>query len=121
MDRFFDVATGGDLQLQLQMAGADFLVLRQFGYRDPHHPGDPFIIPRDPATFRTDLASIPWFFGWLIPASAPICRPSWCTTRWCSIPANRRPMTARPSTGRRRTGSCGTRWAAWARRSYGAG
>ncbi len=66
-DRFFDVATGGDLQLQLQMAGVDFLLLRQFGYRDPHYPDRPFIIPRDQATFRTDLASIPWFFGWLIP------------------------------------------------------
>ena len=64
--RFYDVATGGELQLQLQPVGAEFLVLRQFGYRDPHH-SEPFVIPKDPVTFRTDLASIPWFFAWLIP------------------------------------------------------
>ena len=29
--------------------------------------GDPFIVPSDVATFRTDLASIPWFFAWLVP------------------------------------------------------
>ena len=64
---FFDVTTGGTVQVQLQQVGAEFQMLRQIGYLDPHHPREPFIFPRDPAKFRTDLASIPWFFGWLIP------------------------------------------------------
>ena len=45
--RFYDLATGGGLPLQLQPVGAEFLLLRQFGYRDPHHD-DPFVIPKDP-------------------------------------------------------------------------
>jgi hypothetical protein len=53
--RFFDVETGGPIQLQLQQEGADFRVLRQFGYRDPKHE-EAFIVPDDVATFRTDLA-----------------------------------------------------------------
>jgi hypothetical protein len=64
--RFFDVASGGDLQLQLEPVGAGFRILRQFGYRDPEHP-EPFVVPRRTRHFHTDLASIPWFFAWLIP------------------------------------------------------
>jgi len=64
--RFYDAEDCGELQLQLQSVGAEFKILRRFGYRDPHYP-EPFIIPADPVTFRTDLASIPWFFAWLVP------------------------------------------------------
>lgn len=65
-ERFFDPATGGTMVLQLEPDGAKFRILRQLGYRDPHHP-EPFIVPADVAGFRTDLASIPWFFAWLVP------------------------------------------------------
>jgi uncharacterized protein DUF1353 len=64
--RFYDAEAGGELQLQLEPVGAEFKILRRFGYRDPHYQ-EPFIIPADPVTFRTDLASIPWFFAWLVP------------------------------------------------------
>jgi len=64
--RFYDAASGGELQLQLQPVGAEFKILRQFGFRDPHCR-EPFTIPADSLAFRTDLASIPWFFAWLVP------------------------------------------------------
>ena len=64
--RFFDPGTGGKMVLQLEPDGARFRILRPFGYRDPAY-ADPFIVPADVATFRTDLASIPWFFAWLVP------------------------------------------------------
>ena len=34
--RFYDAESGGELQLQLQPVGAEFKILRRFGYRDPH-------------------------------------------------------------------------------------
>lgn len=64
--RFFDPATGRTMVLQLEPDGARFRILRQLGYRDPRH-AEPFIVPADVRTFRTDLASIPWFFAWLVP------------------------------------------------------
>ena len=64
--RFYDVATGDPIQLQLQQDGADFRVLRQFGYRDPKYTED-FVVPADVKTFSTDLASIPRYFTWLVP------------------------------------------------------
>ena len=64
--RFYDVETGGPIQLQLQQEGADFRVLRRFGYRDPKH-AEAFVVPDDVQTFRTDLASIPPLFSWLVP------------------------------------------------------
>lgn len=65
--RFFDPETGDTMVLQLEPDGARFRILRQFGYRDPRYPGETFIVPADVAMFRTDLASIPWFFAWLVP------------------------------------------------------
>lgn len=65
-DRFFDAETGGTMVLQLEPDGARFRILRPFGYRDPRHP-EPFVVPADVVTFRTDLASIPWFVAWLVP------------------------------------------------------
>jgi hypothetical protein len=66
--RFFDAEdpARGEMLLQLQPDGSRFLLLRQFGYMDPNYDR-PFIIPADRTTFRTDLASIPWFFAWLVP------------------------------------------------------
>lgn len=64
--RFFDAETGGEMLLQLQPDGARFEILRQFGYRDPRYD-EPFVIPADRKKWRTDLASIPWFFAWLVP------------------------------------------------------
>jgi hypothetical protein len=64
--RFYDVETGGPIQLQLEQHGADFKVLRQFGYRDPRYEG-PFVVPDDVEEFSTDLASIPALFVWLVP------------------------------------------------------
>lgn len=52
--------------LQLEPDGARFRILRPFAYRDPRYE-EPFVVPADVATFRTDLASIPWFFAWLVP------------------------------------------------------
>ena len=65
--RFFDVATGGPVQVQIEQVGATYRLVRQFGYRDPGHDGEPFIVPDDVDTFTTDLASIPWMFAWLVP------------------------------------------------------
>lgn len=67
--RFFDAATGGTMVLQLEPDGARFRILQPFGYRDPAY-ADPFVVPAAVATFRTDLASIPWFFAWLVPGLA---------------------------------------------------
>jgi Protein of unknown function (DUF1353) len=64
--RFYDVESGDKMVLQLEPDGARFRILRQFGYRDPAYD-EPFIVPKDVVTFRTDLASIPWFFAWLVP------------------------------------------------------
>lgn len=64
--RFFDVANGGPVQVQLQQDGANYRMLRQIGYRDPAYR-EAFIVPADVTTFTTDLASIPWMFAWLVP------------------------------------------------------
>jgi hypothetical protein len=64
--RFFDVKTGVEMQLRLRRHGDEFQILRKFGYRDPGYV-EPFIVPADPEHFRTDLASIPWVFAWLVP------------------------------------------------------
>ncbi|MGH9119171.1 MAG: DUF1353 domain-containing protein [Acidimicrobiales bacterium] len=64
--RFYDVETGGPIELQLRQNGAEFHVLRQFGYRDPGY-GDAFVVPAEVETFTTDLASIPRPFMWLVP------------------------------------------------------
>jgi hypothetical protein len=67
LDRFFDAETGGPVQLQVEQDGTGFRLLRPFGYHDPRHPGIPFVVPADAETFRTDLASIPRCFAWLVP------------------------------------------------------
>jgi hypothetical protein len=64
--RFYDVATGGPVQVQIQQVGAAYRLVRQFGYRDSGYQ-EPFIVPDDVDTFTTDLGSIPWMFAWLVP------------------------------------------------------
>lgn len=69
MHRFYDVATGGPLRLELASHdGTRFRLLRRIGYRDPRHPR-PFEVPApgDLQAFLTDLVSVPWFFTWLVP------------------------------------------------------
>ncbi|MBL7501291.1 DUF1353 domain-containing protein [Frankia sp. CNm7] len=56
----------GEIVLVLRQVGNEFQIARRFGYWDPAYD-KPFIVPRDPAAFRTDLASIPPMFAWLVP------------------------------------------------------
>lgn len=65
---FYDYATGGKLEIDLRAAGpGKFKLLRQFAYIDRKYPHEPFVVPRDLINWRTDLASIPRYFTWLIP------------------------------------------------------
>jgi Protein of unknown function (DUF1353) len=64
--RFYDVASNGPVQVQIQQVGSSYRIVRQLGYRDPRYQ-EPFIVPADVDTFSTDLASIPWMFAWLVP------------------------------------------------------
>ncbi len=67
MNRFFDKETGGQLQVELRrVSETQYKLLRQFGFRDDHYDA-PFVVPHDTEEFLTDLASIPWFFAWLVP------------------------------------------------------
>lgn len=63
----FTGPAGGQMELQLQPVGAEFKLLRRFQYHDPGQDNATFTIPGDLEVFRTDLASIPWFFAWLVP------------------------------------------------------
>ena len=65
---FFDAETGGPLQLELGRVGVrKYRLRRQFGYQD-HRYAEPFICPNDVGSYDTDLASIPWFFSWIVPS-----------------------------------------------------
>lgn len=69
MGHFFDALDGGPLRLELSSVdGRDFRLLRRIGYRSDDYP-EPFVVPDDLETFRTDLASVPTVFRWLIPRS----------------------------------------------------
>lgn len=69
MATFFDVEDGGPLRLELRSVdGRDFTLLRRLGYVSEDYD-EPFIVPRDPEQFSTDLASVPHLFTWLIPKS----------------------------------------------------
>jgi hypothetical protein len=64
---FFDPETGGRPRIELHREGPlSYRLARRFGYRDAHH-AEPFLVPADVASFRTDLTSVPWVFGWLVP------------------------------------------------------
>src|SRR5699024_5247081 len=67
--RFSDVETGGAVRLELlSIDGREFAMLRQISYEAAGY-AQPFIVPADVAAFRTDLASVPSVFTWLVPRS----------------------------------------------------
>jgi len=67
--RFSDVETGGAVRLELlSIDGREFAMLRQISYAAAGY-AQPFIVPADVAEFRTDLASVPSVFTWLVPRS----------------------------------------------------
>jgi hypothetical protein len=65
---FYDAQTHGPLQLELRRINhEEYRLLRRFGYQD-HMYDEPFVCPINVDTYRTDLASIPWFFQWAVPS-----------------------------------------------------
>ncbi|UFU01677.1 DUF1353 domain-containing protein [Ruania suaedae] len=69
MGRFFDVADGGPVRLEVRSVdGRDFTLLRRIGYLSDDYD-QPFVVPIDLERFRTDFASVPWIFTWLVPRS----------------------------------------------------
>lgn len=69
MGAFFDAEDGGPLRLELRSVdGRDFTLLRRIGF-DSDHYVECFVVPTDLRTFRTDLASVPALFTWLVPKS----------------------------------------------------
>lgn len=67
--RFTDTETGGAVRLELlSIDGHEFAMLRSITYDDPEY-AEPFTVPADLANFRTDLASVPSVFTWLVPRS----------------------------------------------------
>lgn len=69
MGEFFDAEQGGPLRLELRsIDGRDFTLLRQIAFRSDHY-AECFVVPADLRTFRTDLASVPALFTWLVPKS----------------------------------------------------
>ena len=65
---FYDAQTHGPLQLELRRIDHEnYQLLRRFGYRDHCHD-EPFVCPHDVDDFTTDLASIPFFFQWVVPS-----------------------------------------------------
>lgn len=69
MGYFRDATDGGPLRLELRsINGRDFALLRPIAYHSDDY-AEPFVLPADLATFRTDFASVPWVFTWLVPRS----------------------------------------------------
>ncbi|GAB3310511.1 DUF1353 domain-containing protein [Epidermidibacterium keratini] len=65
MGYFYDPVNGGPLRLEVRsINGTDFAVLHQLGYRGA---AGEFIFPDDLDRFRTDFASVPGLFTWLVP------------------------------------------------------
>lgn len=55
------------LERRMEDGSESFAVLRRLGYDDRRL--GPLLVPADPATFRSDLTSVPRFFTWLVPRS----------------------------------------------------
>ncbi|WP_299052468.1 DUF1353 domain-containing protein [uncultured Nocardioides sp.] len=55
------------LERRMEEGEEAFAMLRRIGYDDRRL--GPLLVPADPATFRTDLTSVPRFFTWLVPRS----------------------------------------------------
>lgn len=69
MGYFFDAEQGGPLRLELRsIDGRDFSLLRRIAYSSDDY-AEAFVVPADLHTFRTDLASVPGAFTWLVPRS----------------------------------------------------
>lgn len=69
MGYFFDAETGGPVRLELRsIDGHDFQVLRRIGYHCDESDRT-FEAPADLVQFRTDMASVPSVFTWLVPRS----------------------------------------------------
>ena len=67
--RFFDPAGGGALQVELRSEdGTFFALLRPIAYAANEY-AEPFVVPAHLRTFRTDFATVPWVFAWLVPRS----------------------------------------------------
>lgn len=65
---FYDAQTHAPLQLELRRIDhREYRLLRRFGYRD-HLYDEPFVCPHDVDEYSTDLASIPFFFQWVVPS-----------------------------------------------------
>ena len=72
-ERFFDAESPGStaparILLERREEGGieTFQLLRRFGYRDARLD-EPFIVPADIESFRSDLTSVPVLFTWLVP------------------------------------------------------
>lgn len=69
MGEFFDAEDGGPLRLELRsIDGRDFTLLRRIAFQSDHYE-EAFVVPADLRRFRTDLASVPALFTWLVPKS----------------------------------------------------
>lgn len=69
MGHFSDALDGGPLRLELRsINGRDFALLRPIAYTADDY-AEPFVVPAHLDTFRTDMASVPWVFTWLVPRS----------------------------------------------------
>lgn len=72
-ERFFDAESpgmNGPARILLERHEVDgketFQIVRRFGFHDPGFD-EPFIVPADRETFRSDLTSVPVLFTWLVP------------------------------------------------------
>src|SRR5699024_12537264 len=69
MGRFAAALDGGRLRLELRsIDGRSFALLRPIAYAATGY-AEPFVVPAHLETFRTDMASVPWVFTWLVPRS----------------------------------------------------
>lgn len=67
MGFFYDPSDGGPLKLELlSINGTRFRVLQRMAYRSDQYDA-PFEFPSNLDDFRTDLASVPDLFTWLVP------------------------------------------------------
>lgn len=67
MGYFYDPSDGGPLKLELlSINGTRFRVLQRMAYRSDQYVAH-FVFPDDLHRFRTDLASVPGLFTWLVP------------------------------------------------------
>ncbi len=72
-ERFYDGDSGEPgtpvrIVLDRELSGdrESFALVHRIAYQDRHHD-EPHIVPADPATFRSDLTSVPDLFTWLVP------------------------------------------------------